>query len=228
MTALFSALAGTLTGIVLARFLLKTDEQHQGLQVSFFTTSLVKFPRFTFWGYQVLMAVLLAGLFAFNVQVFAPGWGMLFWQVTTALLVACAAYDLAFRLIPASLLVLLILVAALSPLVFGFPLLFLDALLGGVIVGSLVLVMYLVTAGQGIGEADVLMAVVIGMLFGWMKGLLVFSAANFLGLAVVLPLILVLGKKRMKHIPLLFFLSIAIFLEWYFQYTAVVLGWMGV
>jgi len=76
-----------------------------------------------------------------------------------------------------------------------------------------------VTRGKGIGEADIFLAGVTGALFGWMEGLLVFSAANFLGLVAVLPLIALFGKKRMKQIPLVFFIVLAIFLEWYVGYT---------
>lgn len=219
---------GVLLGAILARLVLKTDEQHRGLSFSLLTISLIRMPGVSYWFYQIFVALLVAGVFVLNAVMLDTGWALIYWQLMSVLMIAAAVYDLAFRLIPVPVMAALMLVALFSPLLFAFPLPYWESFGGGLIVGSLVLVLYLVTKGQGIGEADVLMAFVIGMMFGWVKGLLVFSAANFLGLAVVLPLIMVLGKKRMKQIPLVFFLVLAIFFEWYLGYTGLVLGWMGI
>jgi prepilin signal peptidase PulO-like enzyme (type II secretory pathway) len=228
MTLLIHATFGAILGAILARMVLKTDEQHRGLSFSLLTLSLIKMPGVSYWLYQAVLAFIMAGVFVLNALYLDSGWGLLYWQLISLLMLAAAVYDLAFRLIPVPVMALLIFFAAAIPLFFGFPLPYWDAFGGGLLVGGLVLIMYLITGGQGIGEADVLMALVIGLIFGWIKGLLVFSAANFLGLAVVIPLIFILGKKRMKQIPLVFFLVLAILLEWYVGYTGVVLGWVGV
>jgi len=146
-----------------------------------------------------------------------------FLHVLSALLIFTALYDAAFRLIPVSLIILLIWVVFLGTLFLMEPLPVSQSSVGAMVVGGVVLVLYLITKGKGIGEADIFLAGVTGALFGWMKGLLVFSVANFLGLVVVLPLMAFFGKERMRQIPLVFFIVLAIFLEWYFGYSGIIL-----
>jgi|CXWL01.1.fsa_nt_gi Flp pilus assembly protein protease CpaA len=139
------------------------------------------------------------------------------------LLLTAAIYDLIYRAIPLIILIALVALSFLMPFVAQTTLLPADSIYGGGIVGGLVLLIYLLTGRRGIGEADIFLSAVIGLLFGWKSGLLVFSAANMIGLLVMLPLILIFGRERMKMIPLGTFLVIAIFLEWAFSYAELVL-----
>lgn len=223
----FHAVFGLVLGFVLARLVIKTDEQHRGLSFSLLTLSLVKSPEVSYRLFQVFVGLLMALVFVLNAMFLDGGWPLLFWQLMSLFLVAAAVYDLAFRLIPVSLIGLLVSVSFFTPLFFGFPLPYWQAFGGALATGGLVLLLYLGTRGHGIGEADVFLAVVIGLMFGWAKGLLVFSAANVLGLLVVLPLVAFLGKNRMKQIPLVFFMVLAILLEWYLNYTEPVLTLIG-
>lgn len=166
---------------------------------------------------------LMAGFFFLNERLFVSSWPLLMAQLMTFLLLAAALYDLFFRLIPIVLLFALVSLALLFPLLWSVPLPPFDAGVGAAVVGGVVLLLYIVTKGRGIGEADIFLGAVIGALFGWIKGLLVFSVANFLGLVVMIPFIAVLGKARTKLIPLVSFLVLAIFLEWHVGYTEEIL-----
>lgn len=178
------------------------------------------FPSRGFLLLYLLVGVTTALLFYANVMLLEVSfWPLVFFQVLTVLLLAAAFFDLAFRLIPVLLLSGLILLVAAASIVYALPIPIQASFIGGIVVGVMVLLLYAITRGRGIGEADISMGVIIGGLFGWQKGLLVFSAANILGLLLLLPMIAVFGKKRMKLIPLVFFLVIAIFLEWYLGYT---------
>ena len=163
-------------------------------------------------------------VFALNAWFFGENLQLVYFQVMSFLLLSVALYDLAFRVIPIILIGGVVGVSFLCVLLFDLPMSFWPSLYGGLTVGGLVLFMYLLTRGRGIGEADIFIALVIGFLFGWSKGLVVFSAANVLGLIVMLPLMALLGRERTKYIPLAFFLSIAIFLQWYFLYAERILS----
>ena len=176
----------------------------------------------------VFTTLLMAVFFFLNARLFVSGWPLVMAQLMTVLLLAAALYDLFFRLIPIVLLLALVSVALLFPLLWSIPLSPFDAGVGAAVVGGVVLLLYAATKGRGIGEADIFLGAVIGALFGWIEGLLVFSVANFLGLVVMIPFIAALGKARTKLIPLVSFLVLAIFLEWYGGYTKVVLEWIVV
>lgn len=176
------------------------------------------------WLVALLSGLFFGGLFSLNSFIFAERF--LFFDVLSVLLVFSALYDLLFRLIPLPLLLSVVVFVLSSSFFFSILLSSEEALWGGGIVGGVVLLLYLVSKGRGIGEADVLLAFVLGFLFGWDRGLLVFSAANFLGLLVILPLIALLGKKRMKQVPLVLFIVIAVLLEFYFDYSGALLEWL--
>ncbi|MDP2691987.1 MAG: hypothetical protein Q8O95_06330 [bacterium] len=182
-------------------------------------TTLFYFRKFEFWEESVIMerCHLFQSVSDFSV---------IYWVLLGLLLGIVAVYDALFRLIPLFLMVLVLLVCLVSPVFTGID--FSAAGLGALIVGGLVFLIYAVTRGKGIGEADVVMALAIGLIFGWSKGLVVFSAANFLGLIILLPFLLVLGKKRLRQIPLVTFMVLAIFLEWFFSFSDQLFHLIGV
>lgn len=209
---------GALSGVVL--FLL--------LRWTFRQSSTAPYFRPSEATMAIVFIALMGGLFFLNHHFFPSGWSLVMAQVMTFLLLTAAFYDLFFRLIPIVLLVALAGLALLFPLLFSVPISVFDAGVGAGVVGGVVLLLYAVTKGRGIGEADIFLGGIIGALFGWIKGLLVFSVANFIGLVVMIPFILVLGKQRTKLIPLVSFLVLAIFLEWYGGYTEMILRWIVV
>jgi leader peptidase (prepilin peptidase)/N-methyltransferase len=176
------------------------------------------------WLVALMSGLFFGGLFSLNAFVF-PG-RFLFFDVLSVLLIFSALYDLLFRLIPLPLMLSIVVFVLSSSFFFSILLPSWEALWGGGIVGGVVLLLYLVSKGRGIGEADVLLAFILGFLFGWDRGLLVFSAANFLGLLVILPLIVLLGKERMKQVPLVLFIVIAVLFEFYFDYSGALLHWL--
>lgn len=215
---------GFLSGLGLAWLLIRNARrEHEVSSVHALIHALSGVKR-GFLSLNILVGVVTALLFYLNASLLeGTVEAIVFFQILTILLLAAALFDLAFRLIPVLLLSGLILLIAAASAVYGLPLPIQASFIGSIVVGVMVLLLYAITRGRGIGEADILMGVVIGGLFGWQKGLLVFSAANILGLLLLLPMIAVFGKKRMKQIPLVFFLVIAIFLEWYLGYSGPIL-----
>lgn len=214
---------GFISGVVLLFFFLSLTGKSTDLPTSELVKNIKSKPVFKFLSALVL-AALMASVFYLNSIIFS---NYIFWDLVAFLLIFTAVYDLVFRLIPIYLLVVLVLLVFGAAYFFSDPLPILYSLTGAAVVAGVIAVMYLVTKGRGIGEADIFLGAVIGALFGWTKGLLVFSAANFLGLAVVAPLILIYGKKRMRQIPLILFMVMAIFLEWYIGYTELVLSYLS-
>lgn len=212
-------LAGVMTGITVCWFFFwavaRDQEWSSSAQMKWARASWMKAVL------VVMMAGVLGWVFWMNDQVgLSP---VALYHVLSVLLIATALYDVVFRLIPSSLVILLIWAVFMGTLFLGAPLPVSQSSFGAVVVGGVVLLLYLLTKGRGIGEADIFLAGVIGALFGWEHGLLVFSVANFLGLLVILPLMALLGKDRFRQIPLVFFMMLAIFLEWYLNYCDLIL-----
>lgn len=218
---IFIAIIGGLLGLVSGEKILNIHQRDLSLHKSVFSGSVSQ---------QLLvfcMSVCLAAAFWMNTQLGLSKTHLVLVCVISFLLLLTAYYDLLLRLIPVKLLAVLFGVVLLSVGVWGFPFLLSQSLIGALAVGGVVLFLYFITSGKGIGEADVIMAFVLGMLFGWMKGLLVFSVANFIGLIVILPLMLVLGKEKTRMIPLVLFMVMAVFLEWYVGYTEQIMLFIG-
>jgi len=180
------------------------------------------------WFWYPAIAFFGAFVFALNATFFDVGYALLYWQFLSFVLLAIASFDLAFRLIPLPLMLLLLIlvfgslfISSLSSLSLG------GAFIGAGLVGGIVLLLYALTRGRGIGEADVLLAFIIGLLFGWSRGLIVFSAANFLGLIAVVPYLILFGRDSVQQIPLVTFLVMAILLEWYLGYTELLVSFIG-
>lgn len=169
--------------------------------------------------FSLLLEVLMMSLFAYHYAVMGSPTAYWFWQVLTVMLLLVAFYDLAYRLIPEVLLWIMVAFVFFFSFYFSFPLEMLDALLGCAVVGGLVFLFYFFTGGKGIGGADVYVSAIVGLMYGWSEGLLVFSLANILGVAIILPLSMWLGKNKVKQVPLVFFLVLAIYLESYFLIT---------
>lgn len=179
------------------------------------------------WIFPVLTGLVFAAMFYLNARVFGINPELVYWQLIGSLLIMAALQDLIFRLITLTLLLVLGGIVLLESVMFSTPLIIGEALSGAVVVGAVILAVYLVTKRKGIGEADIFLAVIIGLLFGWVKGIIVFAFANFLGLATMIPMIMVFGKKRTKFVPLVFFLVLSIFLEWYVGFTDLILKLIG-
>jgi prepilin signal peptidase PulO-like enzyme (type II secretory pathway) len=212
-------LAGSIFGTVSAGVFLWMVQRDRELEVPDWIKGIqTQSPRR--WCFFVFFALLHGMVFWLNSRL--PG-AVLVYNGLSVLLLFSALYDVSFRLIPVSVIWAIIWWVFLSSLLVSQPLPISGSALGAGVVGGVVLLLYVVTRGRGIGEADIFLAGVTGALFGWLKGLLVFSAANFLGVMIILPLIGVFGKERMKLIPLVFFIVFAIFLEWYVGYTDFIL-----
>jgi len=221
-------LVGLLLGCALGWLIFWTAKVDSTLP--FFAGKKLLLPRYRKFQplFHACIGLFTGAVFAFNVRFFGEGWQLVYFQLMSFLLLSVAFYDLAFRVIPIVIIVSVTGVSFFCALFFNIPMPFLTSLYGGLSVGGLVLVMYLLTRGRGIGEADIFIAAVIGLLFGWAKGLVVFSAANVLGLVVILPLMAILGRERTRFIPLAFFLSLAIFLQWYLNFAEGILQMIGI
>lgn len=130
------------------------------------------------------------------------------WLVALVMLVILFAYDLKWFLLPDRVMMPLIAVAGLIALTHiamagtdtGMALI---SLLGGVtILSGLYLGLWLVSKGMWIGFGDVKLGLALALILGdWMPAFLALFAANFIGLVIVLPGLL-LGKiSRTARIP---------------------------
>ncbi len=217
---------GFLSGLLLAWLLIKTAEFERAFSSFSFVVFVMKDKGWHRAFLYFFFAILMALLFGLNVFVLGNQSSLVPIQILSFFLVAAGVYDLTFRLIPVLLIILLVMVVAMLSLFFSFPLGLKESLLGAASVGALVLLLYVITKRRGIGEADIFLGATIGAVFGWMKGLLVFSMGNVIGLLFVLPLIALFGKERMKQVPLVFFLVVAIFLQWYLGYADLILKYL--
>jgi len=198
--------------------------KHAKGEAAFSDASLLKAVLKTPTLVVMISGFLFGGLFSLNAFLFPELF--FFFDLLTIFLVFSALYDFLFRLLPLPLLLSMMAFLVVASLFFSTLIPFQEALLGGGVVGGVVLLLYLISKGRGIGEADILYAFILGFLFGWEQGLIVFSAANFLGLLVILPLLGWLGKERMKEVPLVLFIVVAVFLEFYFDYSESLLHWL--
>ena len=215
MLTIVHALLGVLLGGVLAGVLIRMADRDPELSFC-----LSRKQPLQWWGFHGLVGALTGWVFWMNTEIVGLGAEVVFLHVVSLALIMAALADVLYRLVPAPLLFGLWVVILLAEAFLGYPMAISSGIAGALAVGGVVLALYVVTKGRGIGEADVVLAFILGMLFGWRVGLVVFAVANMLGLVVVLPLIAVLGKERMKQIPLVFFIVLAIFLEWYFGYVS--------
>ncbi len=220
-------LGGLLSGFLLAWLLITTAEFEREFSSFSFVVFVMKDKGWHRAFLYAFFGALMALLFALNVLVLGQQSGLVPIQLLSFFLVAAGVYDLTFRLIPVLLIIFLVMVVAVLSLFFSFPLGLKESLLGAAIVGGLVLLLYVITKRKGIGEADIFLGATIGAIFGWTKGLLVFSLGNVIGLLFVMPLIAVFGKERMKQVPLVFFLVVAIFLQWYLGYADLILKYLA-
>jgi len=222
MLTIVHTVLGVLLGGVLAGILVRMADRDPEL-----TFCLSRGKPLQWWGFHGLMGLLTGAVFYLNTQVWGFGAEVVLYHVLSLGLIMSAISDVLYRIVPGLLLLGIWVVVLLAQAFLGYPMSISMGIAGAAAVGGVVLVLYLITKGRGIGEADVVLAFVLGMLFGWRVGLVVFAVANMLGLVVVLPLIPLLGKDRMKHIPLVFFIVLAIFLEWYLGYVSMIYDAIG-
>lgn len=220
MNMIYHFFVGSLLGILGVHLFLKHAKTEEAFSDALMLKVVLKNPALV----SIISGLIFAGLFCLN-AFFFPQY-FFFFDLLTVFLVFSALYDFLFRLLPLPLVLSMMAFLAIASLFFSTLMPFQEALLGGGVVGGVVLLLYLVSKGKGIGEADILYAFILGFLFGWEHGLIVFSAANFLGLLVILPLLGWLGKERMKEVPLVLFIVMAVFLEFYFGYSDILLRWL--
>ena len=146
------------------------------------------------------------------------GLGVLLWSM--------ALSDLLWKRVP----VVLLLITGAIPFVasfgWGYPHSLADVALGVAVVAGVISLLYIGTKRKGIGEADVLMGVFLGGWLGWTKGLLVFSLGNMIGLAALALLFPFVPSKKLKEVPLVFFLVMAFYVDQYAQLSQRVLDLM--
>lgn len=125
------------------------------------------------------------------------------WVVMLVLLLALAVYDIRYMILPTEL------VYALDGLVVTFvaivainessKTIFIDSIIGSVLLGGLFWLLYQISKGAWIGGGDVRFGFGMGFFLGWQKALVGLSAAAYIGTFIVI-IALILGKyhKKMK------------------------------
>lgn len=135
------------------------------------------------------------------------GWaGFGIWLALVVQLVALAAYDLKWMLLPnrmvavAGVLSVALLATRLAAAHSVDPLL--DALWGALIAGGLFYVLFQISAGRWIGGGDVKLGAVLGIIVGGpMNAILLLFMASFAGTLVTLPLLMTGKAKRTSKLP---------------------------
>ena len=120
---------------------------------------------------------------------------LLFYDFLVAILIIVAVVDLKFSLIPTS----FVFSASLISLFYNFfllsPSVFIEHVLAAFGLAAFFLVIVLVTRGRGMGEGDIVLAFLMGMVLGVKSGLVSLFLAFTIG-AVVALILIFLGKKR--------------------------------
>jgi len=88
--------------------------------------------------------------------------------------------------------------------------------LGGIISLSFFLVQYILTKKEGLGEGDLRLGFLIGIMFGWPKILLTIFTSYFIGAIIALILLIIKKKKLYSKIPLGPFLAIGSLITLFF------------
>ncbi|MDZ4216974.1 MAG: hypothetical protein U1C97_01480, partial [Candidatus Gracilibacteria bacterium] len=144
-------LVGSMVGAVISGAFLWMVRRDKELEVPDWIQALQKNAVYK-GGFFLTLMLLHGGMFWLNSRL--PG-AVVVYDGLGVLLLFSALYDVSFRLIPVSVLLGIIWWVFLSSLLVSQPLPVSGSSLGAVVVGGVVLLIYLVTRGKGIGEADI-------------------------------------------------------------------------
>jgi len=122
-------------------------------------------------------------------------WSLTYWLFLISILIVVAIVDLKYSLIPTTLVFLASLVALFYNFFAFEPSLFIQHIITAFILALFFLIVVLITRGRGMGEGDVILAFLIGMVLGAQATFVAIFVAFLLGAAVSLLLIF-LGKKH--------------------------------
>ncbi len=127
--------------------------------------------------------------------------------IFTIFLIVLFVYDLRFHLLLDRFTIPAMIVAILLNLFVGVPVW--SMLLGAVILGGFFLGQYLLSKGQWIGDGDIRMGVVMGLMLGLRDGLVALFLAYIIGAAIGILLLLTKKAKFKTQIPFGTFLAAA-------------------
>ena len=122
-------------------------------------------------------------------------WSLTYWLFLISISVIVAVVDLKYSLIPTTLVFLASLVALFYNFFAFEPGLFIQHIITAFILAVFFLIVVLITRGRGMGEGDVVLAFLIGMVLGVQATFVAMFIAFLLG-AVISVLLILLGKKH--------------------------------
>lgn len=128
-----------------------------------------------------------------------------YWFIISVL-IFIFVYDLKYMFIEEGVIVIAILIIFLLNLLIKIP--FFSIVFGAFFGLGFFLIQYFLTFGQGIGEGDLLLGLLLGISFGWPKILITIFSAYIFGSLVSLFLLIKRKKKLTSKIPLGPFLAI--------------------
>lgn len=151
------------------------------------------------WQYP-LVELATAALFAYLAFLF--GWSVLFvWLVVvSSLLLVIFVIDLRWSIIPDVVSIPLIFISALS--LWLRPVTWLEVLTGGLVGGGFFLAQWLLSHGKWVGDGDIRLGVVMGLLLGWKLLVVALFLAYVVG--AVWGVLLLLRHKKTLHSQLPF------------------------
>lgn len=156
------------------------------------------------WQYPVIelaTGLLLAGLFMVN------GFSILFLRdaIFTIFLIILFVYDLRYHLLLDRFTIPAMIVALLLNLFIGVPVW--SMFVGAIVLGGFFLGQYWLSKGQWIGDGDIRMGVVMGLMLGLRDGLVALFLAYVIGAAIGVLLLLTKKAKFKTQIPFGTFLA---------------------
>lgn len=139
------------------------------------------------------------------------------WLIFIVGFVALVLYDLRWQLLPYSITIPLAVLALVQVVAVAVMeqdwTIFVQALSGALVVGGLFYVLYAVSKGKWIGDGDIPLGILLGLLAGGPgKGFLVIFGASLLGTLIAVPLMLAGKADRTSHLPFGPFLIVAGFI----------------
>jgi len=131
--------------------------------------------------------------------------------IFTIFLIVLFVYDLKYKLLLDRFTIPAMIVALLLNLFLGIPVW--SMLLGAIVIGGFFLIQWLLSKGKWIGDGDIRMGALMGLMLGFEHGLVALFLAYMLGAAV--GVILIMSKKAKMHtqIPFGTFLAVATFVS---------------
>jgi len=140
---------------------------------------------------------------------------LVYYVILVSVMIVVAVVDFKFSLVPTTFVFAASLLALLYNFIFLSTNLFIEHVIAAFLGGLFFLIIVLVTRGKGMGEGDIIIGFLIGMVLGIQSATLAIFLAFLIGSVVSLSLIAVKLRKFGQTVPFAPFLVIGFFISFY-------------